>query len=324
MTRDQALPFPPVRPKPAPSPPEVRGLGAGRARALRLGAYASTWLVWGSTYLAIRLAVETVPPFLLVGLRSLSAGLVLLGWAWLAGHRAPTRAQWKAAVLAGAMFFLVGHGGLFWAEQRVASGVAALLIATEHFWVVLIAWAAPGGRAPSPRAAAGVLLGLAGVGLLSSGGGEGGLDAAGLGALLLSSVAWAAGSIYFQGARRPESPLYGAGMPLAMGGTLLLGLSAAAGEAGRVQAADFTPVAVASLLYLVVFGSVIAFTAYAWLVQTEGPSRAASYVYVNPFIAVLLGWAAVGEPVTGRMAAAGAAIVAAVVLIVRDPREGAR
>lgn len=289
-----------------------------RARALRMGAYASTWLIWGSTYIAIRWAVATVPPFLMVALRSLVAGAILLAWARIRGDRAPTRAQWLAAVAAGAMYFLIGHGGLFWAEQRVASGPAALMIATEHFWVVLIAWMLPAGRAPSRRAAAGILIGLAGVGMLTlGGGGEAGIDPLGAVVLLIASAGWAAGSIYFHGERRPASPLYGAGMPLAMGGILVLIASAASGETARVRAEDFTAIAIGSLVYLIVFGSVIAFTAFTWLVETEGPSRAGSYAYINPFVAVLLGWALAGEQLTPRMLAAGAAIVLAVVLIVR-------
>jgi drug/metabolite transporter (DMT)-like permease len=287
-------------------------------RALRLGAYASTWLIWGSTYIAIKWAVQTLPPFLTVALRSLAAGLILLAWARLRGDEAPTRAQWLAASGAGALYFLIGHGGLFWAEQRVASGPAALMIATEHFWVVLIAWILPGGTAPSRRAALGIAIGLLGVGMLTLGGSrEGGLDAVGTVVLLVASAAWAAGSLYFSGARRPASPLYASGTPLVMGGALLLGASAAAGETARVQAADFTPIAVGSLLYLVVFGSVIAFTAFTWLVETDGPSRAGSYAYVNPFVAVILGWALADEALTPRMLMAGAAIVLAVVLIVR-------
>jgi drug/metabolite transporter (DMT)-like permease len=289
----------------------------GSGRALRLGAYASTWLIWGSTYIAIKWAVQTVPPFLTVALRSLTAGLILLAWARLRGDDAPTRAQWLAAVGAGALYFLIGHGGLFWAEQRVATGPAALMIATEHFWVVLIAWMLPGGRAPSPRAALGIAIGLVGVGMLTLGGGEGGIDPLGALVLLLSSAGWAGGSVYFSGERRPASPLYASGMPLVMGGGLLLGASSAAGEMARVRAADFTPLAVASILYLVVFGSVIAFTAFTWLVDTQGPSRAGSYAYINPFVAVMLGWALADEALTPRMLAAGAAIVLAVVLIVR-------
>jgi drug/metabolite transporter (DMT)-like permease len=288
-----------------------------RSRALRMGAYASTWLIWGSTYIAIRWAVATVPPFLMVALRSLAAGAILLAWARIRGDRAPTRAQWIAAIAAGALYFLIGHGGLFWAEQRVASGPAALMIATEHFWVVLIAWMLPGGRAPSRRAAAGILIGLVGVGMLTLGGGEGGIDPLGAVVLLIASAGWAAGSIYFHGERRPASPLYGAGMPLVMGGILVLIASAASGEMARVGAEDFTPIAIGSLVYLIVFGSVIAFTAFTWLVEVEGPSRAGSYAYINPFVAVLLGWVLAGEQLTPRMLAAGAGIVLAVVLIVR-------
>lgn len=290
-------------------------------RALRLGAYASTWLIWGSTYLAIKWAVETLPPFLTVALRSLAAGAILLAWAALRGDVRPSRAQWRAAALAGAMYFLVGHGLLFWAEQHVASGPAALMIATEHFWVVLIAWMLPGGQAPSRRAAAGIAIGLVGVGMLTlGGGGEGGVEPLGAIVLLLSAAGWASGSLYFSGERRPASPLYASAMPLVMGGALLMGVSAAAGETARVRAADFTPLAIASLLYLVVFGSVIAFTAFTWLVDADSPSRAGSYAYVNPFVAVVLGWAVAGEALTPRMLAAGAAIVLAVVLIVRGTR----
>ncbi|WP_420125248.1 EamA family transporter [Longimicrobium sp.] len=289
-----------------------------RTRALRLGAYASTWLIWGSTYIAIAWGVKTVPPFLLVALRSLAAGLILVAWARMRGHPAPTRAQWRAAAIAGAMFFLIGHGGLFWAEQRVASGIAALMIATEHFWIVLLTWALPGGKAPPRQAILGVMIGLGGVGVLSLGGGaEGGLDVVGLVVLLIAAGAWGVGSIYFQGERRPDSGAYAAGMPLLAGGVMLMIASAAMGETARVRAADFTPLAVGSLLYLIVFGSVVAFSAFTWLVETEGPSRAASYVYINPFVAVILGWALAGEQLTARMLIAGAAIVLAVVLIVR-------
>lgn len=291
-----------------------------RARALRLAAYASTWIIWGSTYLAIRWAVAALPPFGLVGVRSLTAGAILLAWARLRGGPAPTRGQWVAATVTGALYFLIGHGALFWAEQRVASGPAALMFATEHFWVVLLAWMLPAGRAPSPRAAAGIVLGLAGVAMLSLGG-EGGIDGPGAAALLLSAGAWAVGALYFKAPRRPASPLYASAMPLVMGGTLLLVASAALGEPGRVRAADFTPLAVGSLLYLIVFGSIIAFTAFTWLVETEGASRALSSAYVNPFVAVVLGWALGGEELTARMLVAGAAIVLSVVLIIRGTPE---
>jgi drug/metabolite transporter (DMT)-like permease len=289
----------------------VRAFGAKR-----LAAYAATWVIWGSTYLAIRLAVQVVPPFMLAGVRSVVAGAILVGWALLRGEARPRRAQVTAALVTGALFFLIGHGGLFWAEQRVASGPAALMIATEHFWM-LIAGLAVGQVAATRRAWSGVAVGLAGVALLTVGGSaRGGVDAVGAAVLLVSSAAWGVGTLYFTGARKPHSQPYAAGIPLLGGGVLLLGLSAAAGEPTGFEVRSVTPLAIGALLYLVVFGSVVAFTAYSWLVEREGPSRALSFTYVNPLVAVLLGAVFAHEPLTPRIAVAAAAIVAAVVLIV--------
>jgi drug/metabolite transporter (DMT)-like permease len=289
----------------------VRALGAKR-----LAAYAATWVIWGSTYLAIRLAVQVVPPFMLAGVRSVLAGGMLVGWALLRGEPRPRRAQVKAALAVGALFFLVGHGGLFWAEQRVASGPAALMIATEHFWM-LIAGLVVGQVAATRRAWSGVAVGLAGVALLTVGGSaRGGVDPLGAAVLLVSAAAWGVGTLYFTGARKPKSQAYAAGIPLLGGGVLLLALSAASGEPSGFAVREVTPLAAGALLYLVVFGSVVAFTAYSWLVEREGPSRALSFTYVNPLVAVLLGAAFAHEPLTLRIAAAAAAIVAAVVLII--------
>jgi drug/metabolite transporter (DMT)-like permease len=289
----------------------VRAFGAKR-----LAAYAATWVIWGSTYLAIRLAVQVVPPFMLAGVRSVIAGAILVGWALLRGEARPRRAQVTAALVTGALFFLVGHGGLFWAEQRVASGPAALMIATEHFWM-LIAGLAVGQVIVARRAWIGVAIGLAGVALLTLGGSaRGGVDAVGAAVLLVSSAAWGVGTLYFTGARKPHSQPYAAGIPLLGGGVLLLALSAATGEPTGFDVRGVTPLAIGALLYLVLFGSVVAFTAYSWLVEREGPSRALSFTYVNPLVAVLLGAVFAHEPLTPRIAVAAAAIVAAVVLIV--------
>jgi drug/metabolite transporter (DMT)-like permease len=244
------------------------------------------------------------------------AGAILVGWALLRGEQRPHRAQVTAALVTGALFFLIGHGGLFWAEQRVASGPAALMIATEHFWM-LIAGLAVGQVAATRRAWGGVAVGLAGVALLTVGGAaRGGVDAVGAAVLLVSSAAWGVGTLYFTGARKPHSQPYAAGIPLLGGGVLLLALSAATGEPTGFDVRGVTPLAIGALLYLVVFGSVVAFTAYSWLVEREGPSRALSFTYVNPLVAVLLGAVFAHEPLTPRIAAAAAAIVAAVVLIV--------
>jgi len=291
-----------------------------RRRMGRLAAYAATWVIWGSTYLAIRVGVEALPPFLLAGVRSVAAGCILCAWGVLRGDRLPTRRQWGAAALTGALFFLLGHGGLFWGEQRVPSGPAALLVATEHLWIVMFAWMLPGGVRPTRRALAGIGVGLAGVGLLTVDGGIGRLDPAGAGAVLLCALTWAAGLVYFRGGRRPQSDAFAAGAPLLAGGVQLLAASLGLGEPQTVSMADVTPQALGALAYLIVFGSVVAFTALTWLNRVEGPGRSASYAYVNPLVAVALGWAFAGEAVSARVLLAGAAIVAAVLLVVTGTR----
>lgn len=288
-----------------------------RSRTLRLGAYAATWIIWGSTYLAIKYGVETLPPFWMAGVRSVAAGAILFGWGWLRGDALPTAAQWRAAALTGALFFLMGHGGLFWGEQRVASGPASLFVATEHLWIVLITLL--GGARVSKRALAGVALGLGGVALLTAGG-AGAVDPLGAAVIVLCALTWAVGIVYFRGARRPASDLYASAAPLLTGGVMLLVFSATIGELGRVQTEDLTTRAVLSLAYLIVFGSVIAFTALTFLTRTEGPGRSASYAYVNPLVAVALGWAFAGEPLTARVVGAAVVIVAAVILVVTGTR----
>lgn len=295
----------------------VRAFGA-----MRLAAYAATWIIWGSTYLAIRVAVASVPPFLLAGVRSVLAGSILIAIGALRRDGKPSRPQVIAAVLTGAMFFLVGHGGLFWAEQRVASGPAALMIATEHFWLLLAGWLL-GRVVVTRRAWTGVAVGLAGVALLTIGGARGGIDPVGAVVLLVASLAWSLGTLYFTGDRKPHSQLYASGIPLLGGGVLLLIASTIFGEPGRVTLSEVPTEAVLALLYLVVFGSVVAFTAYNWLVEREGPSDALSFTYVNPLVAVLLGAAILDEPLTWRIAVAAAAIIVAVVLIIGGTREPA-
>jgi len=249
------------------------GRQARVSRALRLGAYGATWFIWGSTYLAIRVAVASIPPFLLAGVRSVIAGSILVAIALLRGDAGPKRSQVIAAVLTGAMFFLVGHGGLFWAEQRVASGPAALMISTEHFWL-LGAGVLLGHVVATRRAWTGVAVGLTGVAVLTLGGdASGGIDAVGAVVLFASSAAWGLGTLYFTGERKPASHLYAAGVPLLGGGVLLLIASAAFGEPARVTIGEVPPGAVFALAYLIVFGSVVAFTAYSWDAGFRSPVK---------------------------------------------------
>lgn len=282
-----------------------------------LDAYAAVYLVWGSTYLGIRFAVETIPPLLMAGFRFVVAGSVLYGVLRLRGAQRPSGRQWAGAALVGALMVAVGNGAVSWAEQVIPSGVAALLVATVPLWIA--AFEALRVREwPSGRTWAGIALGILGVALLvgKPEGWEGG-TAAVVAALAVvgASWAWAAGSVLSRAVARPASALLAASMHMLVGGAALVVAGAVAGERVSLEA-----VSVASALawgYLVVFGSLIGFTTYVWLLQVDAPARVATYAYVNPLIAVLLGWALAAEPLTARVVAAGAAVVAAVALILR-------
>jgi len=283
-----------------------------------VAAFAAVYVIWGSTYLAILYAIETLPPFLMAGVRFLIAGAVLYAWAWLRGARRPTRLHWKSALIVGGLLLLGGNGGVVWSEQRVASGLAALLVATVPLWMVLLEWMQRDGTRPDGRTLFGVALGLVGLALLVGPnallGGER-VDLLGAGVLVLGSLSWATGSLYARRAPLPESPLLGTAMEMLAGGALLTLLGLAVGEAGAVDLGAVSSRSFLSLLYLIVFGSLVGFTAYTWLLGVSTPARVSTYAYVNPVVAVLLGWAFAGEPLTPRMALAAAVIVGAVAAI---------
>jgi drug/metabolite transporter (DMT)-like permease len=290
-------------------------------RVLVLAAFAAVYLIWGSTYLGIRYAIETLPPFLMSGGRFLVAGAALTLWARASGVARPTAAQLRSACVLGALFFLGGNGGVVWAEQYVASGVAALLVATEPLWIVLLGWARRGGSRPTAGVAAGLLVGFAGVWLLvesnaSTGGAAGGRGLLATGVVLCASVSWAVGSLYSARAPLPGSPLLSAGIQMLAGGALLTVAGMASGEWKAFNPGAVSAVSVVAWLYLLVCGSVVAFTAYSWLLRAVAPARAATYAYVNPLVAVLLGWALAGEELTARMLLASGVITASVVVIV--------
>lgn len=302
-------------------------------RAALLAAYAAVYVIWGSTYLAIRYGIATLPPFGMAGARFLAAGALLYAWARVRGAARPTPRQWGGAAVVGALLLLVGNGGVTWAEQRVPSGVAALLVATEPLWVVLLSWWGLGGPRPTLRTALGLVLGLAGVAVLVGGGSRAehaasgaaaGLDLVGVGAVLVGATAWAAGSLWSISragkARLPQSAPLATGMQMLAGGALLCVASAAAGEPRAFHPAAVSGASLAALGYLATFGSIVAFSAYIWLLKVEPPARAASYAFVNPVVAVLLGWAVAGEPLTTRVLVAAAVIVAALVLLTLTPR----
>jgi drug/metabolite transporter (DMT)-like permease len=300
------------RPVIMPSPQKS---AASRAYSIQLAlAFAAIYLVWGSTYLAIRYAVETIPPLVTAGIRHSIAGTILLAWAWTRGFR-PTRAHWMAAFVLGALFFLIGHGTLHWAEQYVGSGLAALLIATEPMFILLLAWAM-GQQKISRWSALGLGLGVVGVAMLT--GVElsvKGSSVLGLLAVLVGSLSWSAGVVISPRLKLPNDALGRTALPTICGAVMLL---AAAGLTGEIHATHWASISLKSLLgltYLIAFGSVIAFTAYTWLLQRCPPALVATHTYANPVVAVFLGWLLASEPLTMRVVLASVAILAAIVLI---------
>lgn len=287
-------------------------------------AFAAVYIIWGSTYLAIRFAIETIPPFLMAGTRFLIAGGLLYAWARLRGAGRPSLRHWRSGLIVGGLMLLGGNGGVTWAEQRISSGLAALLIATVPMWMALLEALPPNRMLPTRRALPtrrvlfGLGLGILGVALLigpSSLLDSEAVDLLGALAVIGGALAWALGSLYSRHAELPDSPLQGIALEMLGGGALLLLAGSLSGEWGRL---DLQAVSAGSLLalgYLVLFGSIVAFSAYIWLLKHTSPARAATYAYVNPVVAVWLGWALADEPLTALTLLAAAVIIAGVALI---------
>jgi drug/metabolite transporter (DMT)-like permease len=290
------------------------------SRVLIVLAFAAVYIIWGSTYLGIRLAIETLPPFLMAATRFMLAGAILFTWAVFNGQKVrPTLTEWPRAFIVGGLLLLCGNGGVTWAEKYIASSLAALLVATEPLWVVVLNWGLTH-RRPNAKVLLGVLIGLAGVSLLVSDGLSQGahgsrLSLIGAGVVVLAGFAWAAGSVYSN--RRPIRAVtsMASGMQMFAGGSLLLLLALVAGDFRRLNLDNASWVSISAFGYLTVFGSLVGFTAYSWLLNNVSTSRAATYAYVNPVVAVLLGWLIASEPITSKMILAAAIIVGAVVLI---------
>lgn len=289
-------------------------------------AFAAVYVIWGSTYLGIKYAIETLPPFLMSGSRFLLAGVALAAWALWRGERRPTLAHWRSASIVGALLFLGGNGGVVWAEQYIPSSLAALLVATEPLWIVLMNWLRPAGVRPALITFLGLAVGFAGVWLLiggvTSGDDISGRSALGAGAVIGATLAWAAGSLYSLRADLPASAILSAGMQMIAGGAFLTIAATLTGEWSRLDLGSASTISVGAFLYLVVFGSIVAFTAYSWLLQNVSPAKASTYAYVNPVVAVALGWAIAGEAVTTRTLLATAVIVSSVALITLHKQDG--
>jgi drug/metabolite transporter (DMT)-like permease len=279
-------------------------------------AFFAVYICWGMTYLAMRVAVVDIPPHLLSGSRFVLAGVLLYIWARLRGHTAPTLEHWRSAAIIGGFLLLGGNASVAWAEKTVPSGLAAVLIAVAPIWMVGLEWAR-GGPRPTRLVVTGLLLGLAGVALLVSGraSAEARVDPLGATILVLASASWAWGSVISKTAALPESPFVATSIEMIAGGALLLVTAALAGQFRGFEVTRVSTEAAASWLYLVVFGSLVGFTAYIWLLGVTSIGKAGTYAYVNPIVAVLLGWAILDEVVTWRMMLAAGVILVGVALV---------
>ncbi|MBZ5654919.1 MAG: EamA family transporter [Acidobacteriia bacterium] len=277
------------------------------------------YVVWGTTYLAIRYAVETIPPLVTAAVRHTTAGAILMGIAWSRGFR-PRREHWIAGSVVGTLFFLIGHGSLHWAEKYVSSGLAALLVASEPLWILLIG-AAMRQQKLNWLNGLGLLLGLAGVTILTLPELTAWTSLTwAVVAVLAGAASWAIGVCISPRLRLPADAVGRAAVPVVCGGAMLL---IAAGVSGEFSAVHWSVVSVRSLLglgYLIVFGSVVAFTAYTWLLQRCSPTLVATHTFVNPLVAVLVGWLWAAEPLSTRIVIATAVILGAIVLVQRGDR----
>ena len=277
------------------------------------------YIIWGSTYLAIRFAVSTIPPFLMAGTRFLVAGMILYAWRRLAGDAAPTRRQWFSSAVTGLLLLFGGNGLLSLAEQQAPSGIAALIIGSVPLWMAVIEAFRPGGVRPNLLGALGLLIGFAGIVLLVGpsflGGANAEIHPLAIGILIAAALSWSLGSIYSRSADLPASSLLATGMEMLAGG---LGLFLAASLKGEWHALLLPRVAASSwigLAYLTVFGSMVGFTAYAWLLRAAPLPLVSTYAYVNPLVAILLGGLFAHELLNARILLAALVIVSSVVVI---------
>jgi len=292
-----------------------------RTDRLRLyAAFAAVYLVWGSTYLAIRIAVGTIPPLVQAGVRFLVAGVIMLAAGRARGLAWPKGVEWRTAAIVGVLMLTGGNGGVSWSETRVPSGLAALIVGAVPLFTAAIEWLRPGGGRPGRATALGLVIGIVGVGLLVNPFARDAarVDPAGAAVLLAACASWSLGGIYSRHAR-VATPMMGAGANMLAGGAGLTALSLLTGEFTRFDPSRVTTASVAAVAYLIVFGSLIGFTTYIWLLHHTTPAKATTYAYVNPVVAVLLGWALLDEPLTPRVLLAAAVIILAVVMITAGP-----
>jgi len=284
-------------------------------------ALGTLYIVWGSTYLGIRIAIHTIPPLLMASIRFAIAGVLLYAWSVRRGDTAgdrPGRSQWTATAIVGVLLLAGGNGGVSWGEQFVPSGVAALLVASVPIWMVVFAHFSGDDRISWP-VAGGLVIGIAGVALLVQPSGAGTNHLLGSLVILGAALLWAAGSVYARRAPLPRRPLVSTGMEMIAGSVALLIFAVITGELGKIHLEQVSWQSMAALGYLVVFGSLLAFSAYVWLLRHTRTAVAGTYAFVNPAVAVLLGSAFAGEVITPRVLIGGSVIILAVVLVVSAP-----
>lgn len=282
-----------------------------------LAAFAAVYFIWGSTYLAIRFAIETIPPFLMASVRFIIAGTLLYAWTRLRGAPKPTPSQWRSAFIIGSALLLIGNGAVSWAEKVVPSGITALLTTMSPLWFVVIEWLQTRSK-PGIEMIIGLILGTVGMVALVDpaqlvGGDQ--VNLIGAGTIFLASIAWVWGSLYSRRAELPTSPFLAIAMEMLAGAALLLLASFVLGEFSELHLASISMRSIFALMYLTVFGSMIAFTSYVWLLRVSSPSLVSTHAYVNPVVAVFLGWLLADEPINGRIFIASVVIVSAVAII---------
>lgn len=286
-------------------------------------AFAAIYIIWGTTYLAIRIAVETIPPFLMAGTRFIIAGIITFVFLFARGARFPSRPHWRSAFILGALLLVGGNGFVTWSEREVPSGIAALVIATVPLWVTLFDWLMFRAPVPGKKMVAGLILGFLGIGLLIGGGqfqGTSNVRMISVIVLLMAPILWSLGSLKSRKADLPQNAFMSTSMEMLAGGLLLIIAGLITGEAGQLNVAQIAPRSLIAMLYLTFFGSIVALTAYIWLLKTVEAAKVATYSYVNPAIAVFLGWLILSEPVTLQILAAIVVIILGVILITTSSR----
>jgi drug/metabolite transporter (DMT)-like permease len=302
---------------------------AASKRTIVIVAFAALYVIWGSTYLGIRFAIETIPPFLMAGARFVLAGVIMYAIAWSQGIGKSSSANWRTSLIIGACLLLSGNGGVTISEKYIDSGLAALIVAIVPIYIVLLGWTTGMAPKPTPIMWLALVGGFVGVGILFGpalhfSSNDGRHPAIGISILLVSSFIWSVGSLYSRVAKHAASPFLTAAQQMLCGGMLLLFVGIATGELRRLHLGSISMLSLASFIYLVIIGAVVGYTAYIWLLRHCEPAKVATYAYVNPIVAVLLGALFAGETVTMRTLIAATLIIGSVALVITAQQLRAR